>query len=183
MKRIAYLTVALSLSLATLAGCKKKQPTPTPRTTPSKARTASPAPKAKTQGHWVVGPYEVVRKALAADDLKAAQQGAQALAQTASKQAGSTKDAAAKGTLQGLSKAATALQQAKDPAAARLAFGTLSQHTITLVTTAKQTKGLTAYQCPMAKGYKKWLQADDNMANPYMGKRMLKCGGKTQMTP
>jgi hypothetical protein len=35
----------------------------------------------------------------------------------------------------------------------------------------------------MARGYQKWVQTGDDMANPYMGKRMLKCGGKVKLEP
>jgi hypothetical protein len=32
----------------------------------------------------------------------------------------------------------------------------------------------------MAKGYRKWVQADQQLANPYMGKEMLVCGGESK---
>lgn len=147
------------------------------RSTPRKA--AKPATRAKAPKQDLTSQYEVVRKALAADDLKATLAGAKALGAWAA----TMKTSPQAKTYTEIAAAAKKLAATKDFAAARLAFGDLSKHTITLLTATKQTKGLTAYSCPMAKGYKKWLQADNDMANPYMGKRMLKCGGKTALTP
>jgi Cu(I)/Ag(I) efflux system membrane fusion protein len=164
------------LALALLQGCKQKTVTktqPVKVRKPAKAKPTSRPKATKASFQWLVPSYEVIRKALAADDLKAAQAGAKVLAGKA--------EAATQSALQ---KAGLSLAGAKDPAAARLAFGVLSKHTFQLLkANAGLKKGLTAYQCPMAKGYKKWLQADANMANPYMGKRMLKCGGKTTFAP
>ena len=62
------------------------------------------------------------------------------------------------------------------------AFGSMSKHTLSVVVMAKDLgEGITAYRCPMAKAYKKWIQLDAEMANPYMGKRMLKCGAKVPL--
>ncbi len=35
-----------------------------------------------------------------------------------------------------------------------------------------------AFECPMAGkyGFKRWLQYDSEMENPYMGRKMLTCG-------
>ena len=32
------------------------------------------------------------------------------------------------------------------------------------------------YECPMAKGYKKWVQVSEGVSNPYMGSAMPQCG-------
>ena len=128
----------------------------------------------------VTAGYEQMRAAAAADSLERTQKAAAALATAASK----LKVAAAhQRTLAELGKWAGKVAQSKDMAAARLDFGQVSRQLITLlVAHPRAAAGLTAYQCPMAKGYKKWVQAGE-MANPYMGARMLRCGGKTKMEP
>jgi hypothetical protein len=35
----------------------------------------------------------------------------------------------------------------------------------------------------MAEGYQKWVQVSSEMANPYMGKKMLKCGSEATWIP
>ena len=127
---------------------------------------------------WLVPAYEKIRKALAADQLKVSQASAKVFATKASQSKGHDKK-----EFQALSLAAKKLSQAKDLKNARLSFGALSKALISHLHAHKGTKGLQAYQCPMAKGYKKWIQADAKMANPYMGKKMLKCGGKTAFKP
>lgn len=131
----------------------------------------------KTQA-WLVPAYEKIRKALAADQLKVSQASAKVFATKASQNKSQDKK-----EFQALSLAAKKLSQSKDLKNARLSFGALSKALISLLHEHKGTKGLQAYQCPMAKGYKKWIQADVKMANPYMGKKMLKCGGKTAFKP
>ncbi len=34
------------------------------------------------------------------------------------------------------------------------------------------------FLCPMASGYKKWVQTTPTLNNPYWGKRMLTCGSQ-----
>jgi threonine/homoserine/homoserine lactone efflux protein len=34
------------------------------------------------------------------------------------------------------------------------------------------------FECPMAKGYKRWVQPTDELENPYMGQEMLTCGSE-----
>lgn len=184
MKRSVYiLGVMFFFGTSALLGCKKnnKQATKS-KATNKQAPTKRIKPKADT-GVWVVKAYEVVRLALAADKLATAKQGAAALAKEVEtkRKAANPKDKAA---LEGMLSAGNQLAKVNDFAKARLTFGELSKYLILFLTRApSRTKGLTAYQCPMAKGYKKWLQADAQMANPYMGKRMLLCGGKTSMKP
>ncbi len=167
---------ALSILLfGGLWGCKKDNP-------PPENRTAAPTAQ-KVDAAALLKGYEVVRVALAADDLKATQAGAAALAKAASTQASAAKGDEQK-TLQSLAQTAQKVGSSKDFDAARLAFGEMSKQTLLLIAADTGRKqGVTAYQCPMAKGYKKWIQLDQEMANPYMGKRMLKCGGKDSLAP
>ena len=118
--------------------------------------------------------YDATRAALAADDLAAAKKAADALASTAQKHT----------AFRHIASAAASLTGAADIAAARLAFGEASKALITAIAAdASLGKGLYAFRCPMASGYKKWVERSKDYQNPYMGKRMLKCGGATEMTP
>jgi len=180
-----FLLVLIVVFSASFWQCKKKGTNPPKRGIKAvkkvvkSAKKKTKAPKAQDSGKWLIGSYEKVRLALAADELGKAKSAAAEIAKEASSQKGLVKEVAS-----GLASAAQTLAKAKDFAAARLAFGNLSRSVIAHIhNSEKLKKGIQAYTCPMAKGYKKWIQADANMANPYMGKRMLKCGGKTELKP
>lgn len=143
---------------------------------------AAPSDKAKAAAKAAATPppgviaalrgYEKIRKGLAADDLAAAQAAGKELA-------ASKEDAAAD-----LAGPAGKIGEAKDLKTARAEFGALSKAAIGLVVkTPGAEKGAKVYRCPMQPGYKKWLQLGTEMANPYMGKKMLKCGGEVGMEP
>ncbi|MFO0748559.1 MAG: DUF3347 domain-containing protein [Myxococcota bacterium] len=120
----------------------------------------------------VIAAYDVVREALASDDVAAAKAAAAKLAAAA-------KDEAPK---------LVALAQATADAASiedvRKAFGELSKG---LFETIKEKpalgEGLIAFRCPMTETYQKWVQLGRPLRNPYMGSKMLECGSKADMTP
>ena len=59
----------------------------------------------------------------------------------------------------------------------RKEFGELSKTVVGVVAEVPSLQDdLHVFKCPMAKGYKKWVQASKNKANPYMGKKMAMCG-------
>ena len=77
--------------------------------------------------------------------------------------------------------AANQFKESADPAALRLYFGAVSKAVVTLlVNTPNLQKGRHIFYCPMAKGYTKWVQNNTEIENPYMGQKMLKCGGKSK---
>jgi Cu(I)/Ag(I) efflux system membrane fusion protein len=41
------------------------------------------------------------------------------------------------------------------------------------------TEGWHIFECPMTRGFGKWFQKSNELANPYMGQKMLKCGNAT----
>ncbi len=97
--------------------------------------------------------YEVVRAALASDDLAAAQKAAREISND--ENAGN------------LAKAATL-------ADAREAFKKLSTRALRLV---KHQDGFFIAHCPMAKGGGgDWVQVTGKVNNPFFGKSMLTCG-------
>jgi hypothetical protein len=133
-------------------------------------RTAS-ADKAKPEVAAVLAAYERARAQLAADKTAGLAAAARDMA-----------TAARKGKLDAIAKAAPALEKAKDLAAARKAFGALSRPVVALVESdASLKKRLRVFECPMADaGANQWVQPGAEPANPYMGAKMLTCGGEVK---
>ena len=147
--------------------CDKHQAAPAP------APATEAAPPAAADAAPALDAYEAMRAALAADDLAAAKAAAKKLSVAAK---------GAKGHVAHAGMAAAGVSGAADMAAARLAFGETSKALISAIADHPDLgKGLHAFTCPMAKGYKKWLERTKDFQNPYMGKKMLKCGGPTDM--
>ena len=118
----------------------------------------------------VVGPYLTIQTALVNDDLAPVNKAAKSLQKSA-------------GTLgadgQALAAAAAKAAEATTIEAARAAFGELSTALIAYADTIKQpVDGKIVAFCPMAN--KSWVQSDGAIANPYYGKAMSTCGGKTR---
>ncbi len=133
------------------------------------------APVEAASGDALVIAYDAVRAALASDNLATARKTSGALAASA-RAAGAGPQVSAVATR------AAEVRDAADLAGARLAFGELSRALIgLLVAEPARATGVTAYRCPMAKGYQKWVQLGGSLANPYMGKKMLTCGAKTPL--
>lgn len=158
--RSATATPAISSAAALQAG------KPKPKPSASKPPATKPGVKALGRGPVaeLVKLYEMASAALA-DDALAKKQAAALV------EASKTRDAGA------LAQAANKLAQAKDIAAARLAFGEVSRVLIAhLSQLPEYKKTLHVFECPMAKGFRQWVQSSEEMMNPYMGKKMLKCG-------
>lgn len=72
-------------------------------------------------------------------------------------------------------------------AEARQAFKPISHVVITLATQVRAegaTSAFTHFYCPMVKdGGGDWLQANDQLLNPYFGSEMLRCGEKVRQFP
>ena len=129
--------------------------------------------------------YEKIRVLLAQDDLNASKKEAVLMRKDLAAvitQVSHTPSVQAQ--FQAISEASLQMNQSQTADEQRKAFGDVSKAIITLLNQYKGLqKGWHIFMCPMAQGYSKWIQASADMANPYMGKRMLKCGGKTQWTP
>ena len=100
-----------------------------------------------------LGQYETIRAALAADDLAAAQAAARALP------------------------AAQPVAEAASLSAARKAFKELSGQAVALV---RGREGYYVIHCSMFPGGADWVQTTKEIANPYWGKSMLRCGERVQ---
>lgn len=174
MMTATTLLTALALAFAA-PGCGGKDD-PKPGTDPNAPMSAAdpdptPGSDETPRVDTIANGYEIVRDALAKDDLERARKASTQVAKVA-------------GEAEPIRVAAASLGGAQDIAAARLAFGELSKAYLAwLVANPDSAKGLHAFRCPMAKGYQKWVQRTETMENPYMGQKMLECGGPTELAP
>lgn len=161
------------LTFAAACG-SKSAPTSTPvikDPVPMNEGTAS-AEAAPSSATAVLASYERVRAALAADDMSSVPASAREL-ETSARAATTTGPYYA-----AIADGASKLASAGDLTAARAAFGEVSQHLVALLASdTSLAKGQHVFECPMVSGYNKWVQPSENLENPYMGKRMLTCGG------
>jgi Cu(I)/Ag(I) efflux system membrane fusion protein len=144
-----------------LAACASSAPKAAP------ARVADPVPMAEhaPQASPMLVAYERVRATLAADSIDGL--------------AGAAHEIEAAAKTDQIAKSARALAQATNLDEARLAFAEVSKFVIALLAHDHElAKGQHLFECPMVKGYNKWVQPTDDLANPYMGKHMLACGGE-----
>ena len=125
----------------------------------------------------LVTPYLQIQASLAGDDLAAAKVGAGKFLQTM-KAAPDAKNA--KELNANFKQSATAISNAADIKSARAAFLDLSQGMIPLIKHIGTTNTVTLYvtHCPMAFQGKggDWVQSNQQVANPYYGAMMLRCG-------
>jgi len=131
----------------------------------------------------IVARYEVIHGALASDSFDgvaenalAIQTAAEAAAEdfSAQKAGVATADAdACRNLLPEVAGAAAKLAATKDVSSARDAFAELSRPMVRWREMATGERPKVAY-CPMAK--KPWLQDSEEIANPYYGSKMLRCG-------
>lgn len=125
------------------------------------ATLTAPARPASNEEAACLKAYHQVSDALAKDDLAAAKKAAGDLAEKA---------AAAKCTT--TPQRAADLAKADSLDKARQHFKAISEECIKM---AAGVEGQYVFTCPMAKA--DWLQGDSKqVANPYMGKKMLTCG-------
>lgn len=159
-QRIVLTASASILGLSLLGACQKEEAA-TPAAAEEKPAVDRPA---------VVAGYDLIRERLADDDLEGAKKAAAALDSE---------------NTYGLKALAEALIEQEEILEAREAFGDLSKKYLALLVhdTELQEGGLIAFRCPMATGYQKWVQYDEPMMNPYMGKEMLECGSKVDLEP
>jgi len=138
--------------------------------------------KDTAQGQAVLARYESIRAALAKDDVVSTAAHAAALekfARSASAASGEV------GPNWGdVAEAAKRLHEMpKDDAdSVRKAFGDVSQKLVGVLAADKTlAEGIHVFECPMAQGYKKWVQHAAKISNPYMGTRMPECGSESHL--
>ena len=65
----------------------------------------------------------------------------------------------------------------------RTQFGELSKAFVTLLAAAPSlAQGQHVFECPVAPGFKKWVQPTTKIQNPYMGTKMLACGSTSDLS-
>jgi hypothetical protein len=174
--------VIAGLAWLAIGACNSEPPTAAtsaPAETQS-AQTAQANEPAALGVAEVLSAYERVRSELAADQITATTKSS-SLLETAARSA-----AAAGGPrqpqLQQLAASAAKLRDVPktDANEVRKAFGDVSAVVVALASAdATLQAGRHIFECPMAQGYKKWVQTSETVANPYMGSAMLECGSKS----
>jgi len=158
----------------------KKAPAETPSVAPTDtAPTEKPAAK-ESFAKGMMDSYEVCRALLAGDSTEGIAECANGIV-AASKTSHGAAPEAAHTHIAALETAAVALAAAPadDIAATRLAFGVVSESVVALLMSAPEAaKDYHLFECPMAKGYKRWAQPGAELQNPYMGAKMLSCGSE-----
>jgi len=128
--------------------------------------------------HAVLAGHERIRDLLANDRTA----GITALAREQAQQLRSAAAAAQQAVLADALAAAAAAAEALatidgDIEAVRQAYGDLTRTLTPLIAVdARLQRELQLFTCPMAQDYGFWFQTGSEMANPYMGQRMLQCG-------
>jgi Cu(I)/Ag(I) efflux system membrane fusion protein len=159
----------LFISLVLLASCTKSAPKDTTPIKDPVPMVEGTAPASTTPATETLAAYERVRVLLAADEIKGVAEAARALEASATS-----------ASYTAIASSATKLAATADLDAARLAFGDVSREVVTVLASDQAlAKGQHVFECPMVKGYRKWVQPSSEMANPYMGKKMLACGGES----
>jgi len=142
---------------------------------------AAPAPAraaaGKELGGRVLASYYEMAASLVADSAAGVAERAARIAADAGAAAKSAGvPAAERAALEAIA-AAAAKVDGKDVAALRAQFKEFSK-AMDAFLRASGTPGWALYYCPMADGY--WLQAAEPVANPYYGKKMLRCGDRVE---
>lgn len=186
-RNIFFLVFMFNLTWVLLLGCSNS--TASPSATVSTKQSASP-PVTNIPGlkpysimpHrlWAEKKYllttieghEKIRAALADDQAQAAVIEARALITLLSTHQKDLPPAILE-SLQKLSSGST-----QSIAEIRMLYGEWQKQLVLHLQQEKELRALfTLFECPMAKGYRRWIQPiNTTMANPYMGKNMLECG-------
>ena len=124
--------------------------------------------------------YEAARALLARDTLGGLSARAQELALALGAAAEAVRDGHPEvaAHLTHSAELATWLGASTDLASARQHFSALSQALFVVAEAdPRLQQGWHAFECPMQSGFNRWFQRAPEIANPYMGPRMLACGG------
>ena len=164
-------SISLCLCIALAGACAKSGSSttapPVVDPVPMAERREEAAPK--TPANHVLAAYERARMLLADDQMTGLADAARAIEKSATS-----------ASFPAVASAAAKLATTTEIEAAREQFGEVSRALVAVIANDKTlAKGQHIFECPMVKGYKKWVQPSDEMANPYMGKKMLACGGES----
>jgi len=175
---IGFATVACNKGSA-----KAEQESPaSSQPTAQSASSPTAAQPSVAEKRTALASYERIRSSLAIDAIGAVAVDAAALEREA--RAVAKADVAKSQAWTGVANAAKALHgMPKDDAdAVRKSFGEVSKHLLGVLSEdVESAKGLHVFECPMAQGYKKWVQPAAKISNPYMGTRMPECGAESRL--
>ena len=142
--------------------------------------SSSPTQSADREKLAALDSYERIRASLAKDAISATTADAAALERSA-RAVAKADSARAEGwtSLADATKELHAMSK-NDADAVRMSFGEVSKYMVSVLShDAETAKDLHVFECPMAQGYKKWVQPAETVSNPYMGTRMPECGSKS----
>lgn len=134
--------------------------------------------KAKEDTIKILESYEKIRALFASDSLIGLEEHCNDIIKT-TKQAEFSAPDQLKPRYTVIAKQAKELKKASqaDMDGARQDFGYLSKVIIELLREEPSLQeNVFVFECPMAQDYKFWIQKDQKINNPYMGKEMLECG-------
>lgn len=135
------------------------------------AVASADAPKSATEG--LVALYVPMQEALAGDSIRAVKEQA---AKIATEATAAAKSAPEKTRLEAIAAAAKGMT-ATDIQELREQFRPLS-HALAKLVEKGAVFGHGIFYCPMADAY--WIQKHGDVANPYYGKMMLRCGDEVK---
>jgi Cu(I)/Ag(I) efflux system membrane fusion protein len=175
-KRIALIAVLLAALGA--AACKESG-TDQPQGT---SGSSSLSPEAQGAADEALKAYEALRAQLAADKIEEVSALAERLERAATEMARSV-PASLQPRAVALGASARLMRETKEINKLREAFGEVSRQLVSILAIEPSLrKGRYVFECPMAQGYKKWIQNETKLSNPYMGKAMLECGSESSWT-
>ena len=134
-------------------------------------------PATMTRMRAVLATYERLRAALAADAWEDVSVVAEALALETEPWKGldSTRE---QRLLKEIGRVSEHLAELHSIGETRVLFGELSRFLVGVVYQVPElAEGYYLFSCPMTQGYSQWFQVTPEMENPYMGQKMLRCGG------
>jgi len=185
-KLIGMMTLAATV-LVTAFGCQKGEAIAKPERQPntSSEEPAGLSDDARRSIEAALTAYEQARADLAADRFDAAIKVA-ARVEASAREAAGKAPASLRPDLERVASAAVKLRDAPkdDPDGVRHLFGEVSRRVVELLVAEQSLAvGRHIFACPMAHGYKKWVQTSAEIGNPYMGTKMPRCGSKSQWEP
>jgi hypothetical protein len=177
--------ISLALAAAALLaiGCSKETKEAAPPSSEPPATAAAPEPIEPSKGadlEPVFAEYEAIRALLAADQDEGVAKRAAALKRAAAAAADAVNEPARPHlTAVAIAADKLAASDTSDLAATRRIFGEVSKSLVALRGSDEELAArYHVFECPMAKGYKRWVQPTDELENPYMGQEMLTCGSE-----
>jgi len=150
---------------------------------PTEVRQVELSPEAIAALHALLTHYDKVHLALTSDKTDGITASGVAMAESALAARALVRDETLAALLSDLETKGRKLGEG-DIEAIRLTHGELSKSLVALVSaSAPLREGRFVFECPMAKGYQKWIQREPSLRNPYFGAAMLTCGDESRWAP